>query len=166
VRTRRLWNQHSYHVTNINNDGTIPQQEPDSWGPKGFNNYRQSTQGKASYNAADLLVSLTALVNQCPTTLSLVATVKNGGSLGVPAGVVVSFYEGTSPGGTFLGTATTTKALLPGASEALTITTPGLTEAASYYVVVDADQGGESKFNECIETNNTGAVLDVVCGKP
>ena len=24
TRTRRIWNQHSYHVTNVNEDATIP----------------------------------------------------------------------------------------------------------------------------------------------
>ena len=165
VRTRRLWNQHSYHVTNINNDGSVPEVEADSWGANGFNNYRQSTQGKASYNAVDLQVSLSASISSCPGTLSLVATVKDDGSLGVASGVVVSFYKGTAPTGTYLGSRSTTKALLPGASETLQLDVPNPDTEADYYVVVDADQGGESKINECIETNNTGAVLDVICTK-
>ncbi len=28
---RRIWNQHAYHVTNVREDGTIPQQQPRSW---------------------------------------------------------------------------------------------------------------------------------------
>jgi hypothetical protein len=31
VPTRRIWNQHTYHVTNVREDGTIPQDEPRSW---------------------------------------------------------------------------------------------------------------------------------------
>jgi hypothetical protein len=166
VRTRRLWNQHSYHVTNINNDGSIPAPEAASWGPKGFNNYRQSTQGKGSYNAVDLVVSLAALVDQCPVTLSLQATVKNNGSLGVPAGVVVSFYEGTPPNGDLLGTATTTKALLPGGSEALTLAIPGKLDLVSYFAVVDADASKLGQVEECIEDNNTSVVNGELCGKP
>jgi hypothetical protein len=27
VPTRRIWNQHAYHVTNVREDGTIPQFE-------------------------------------------------------------------------------------------------------------------------------------------
>lgn len=166
VRTRRLWNQHSYHVTNINNDGSIPKNEPLSWGPKGFNNYRQSTQGKASYNAADLQVSLAALVDQCPSTVVLQATIKNGGSLGVPAGVLVSFYEGTPPNGTSLGLASTSFPLLPGASEVVTLPIQGKYGESSYYVVVDADVSGIGSINECIENNNTAIVHGELCGKP
>ncbi|MBK8238739.1 MAG: VCBS repeat-containing protein [Deltaproteobacteria bacterium] len=32
VQARRIWNQHSYHVTNVREDGTIPQHEPKHWG--------------------------------------------------------------------------------------------------------------------------------------
>jgi hypothetical protein len=31
VQGRRIWNQHSYHVTNVREDGTIPQHEPKHW---------------------------------------------------------------------------------------------------------------------------------------
>jgi hypothetical protein len=31
VPARRIWNQHSYHVTNVREDGTIPQVEPKHW---------------------------------------------------------------------------------------------------------------------------------------
>ena len=31
IQARRIWNQHTYHVTNVNEDGTIPQFEKPSW---------------------------------------------------------------------------------------------------------------------------------------
>jgi hypothetical protein len=31
VPARRIWNQHAYHVTNVNEDGTIPQFEAPNW---------------------------------------------------------------------------------------------------------------------------------------
>ncbi|EDM80986.1 FG-GAP repeat/HVR domain protein [Plesiocystis pacifica SIR-1] len=31
VPARRIWNQHTYHVTNVREDGTIPQVEPKHW---------------------------------------------------------------------------------------------------------------------------------------
>ncbi len=31
VPARRIWNQHTYHVTNVREDGTIPPQEPKHW---------------------------------------------------------------------------------------------------------------------------------------
>jgi hypothetical protein len=31
IQARRIWNQHTYHVTNVYEDGTIPQDEAKSW---------------------------------------------------------------------------------------------------------------------------------------
>ena len=31
IQARRIWNQHSYHVTNVREDGTIPETEPHHW---------------------------------------------------------------------------------------------------------------------------------------
>jgi hypothetical protein len=42
VPARRIWNQHSYHVTNVREDGTIPQFEAPSW--ESFNTYRTQAQ--------------------------------------------------------------------------------------------------------------------------
>lgn len=42
VPTRPIWNQHSYHITNINDDGTIPHQELNAW--EIYNNYRRNIQ--------------------------------------------------------------------------------------------------------------------------
>ncbi len=42
VGTRRIWNQSSYHVTNVREDGTIPTHEPPSWGA--LNTYRTNPQ--------------------------------------------------------------------------------------------------------------------------
>ncbi len=162
VRTRRVWNQHAYHVTNIENSGAVSSPEDASWGPKGFNNYRQSTQGKAVYNAPDLAVDLAASILQCPTSVGLVATVKNQGSLGASAGVTVRFYQGVSPAGILVGQAVTTKPLLPGGSEVLTV--PVVTSGAppfAFYVVVDEP----TTVHECVESNNTGVVANVFCGK-
>lgn len=40
ARTRRIWNQHSYHITNVNEDGTIPAVETPNWLVPGLNNFR------------------------------------------------------------------------------------------------------------------------------
>jgi RHS repeat-associated protein len=40
TRTRRIWNQHAYHVTNVNEDGTIPLAESPHWLIPGLNGFR------------------------------------------------------------------------------------------------------------------------------
>jgi len=42
IQARRIWNQHTYHVTNVREDGTIPQFEAPSW--KSLNTYRTNSQ--------------------------------------------------------------------------------------------------------------------------
>ncbi|MFA7443886.1 MAG: putative Ig domain-containing protein, partial [Lysobacteraceae bacterium] len=42
VAARKIWNQHSYHVTNILADGTIPAVEQPNWLTPGLNHYRQN----------------------------------------------------------------------------------------------------------------------------
>ncbi|PRQ08623.1 FG-GAP-like repeat-containing protein [Enhygromyxa salina] len=42
IQGRRIWNQHTYHVTNVREDGTIPQFEPPNW--EGLNTFRTQAQ--------------------------------------------------------------------------------------------------------------------------
>lgn len=42
IQARRIWNQHTYHVTNVREDGTIPQFETPSW--EELNTYRTNVQ--------------------------------------------------------------------------------------------------------------------------
>ncbi len=42
IPARRIWNQHTYHVTNVREDGTIPQNEAPHW--KSLNTYRTQAQ--------------------------------------------------------------------------------------------------------------------------
>lgn len=42
IPARRIWNQHTYHVTNVREDGTIPQYEPPHW--QHLNTFRTQAQ--------------------------------------------------------------------------------------------------------------------------
>ncbi len=42
IQARRIWNQHTYHVTNVHENGTIPQFETPSW--KALNTFRTQAQ--------------------------------------------------------------------------------------------------------------------------
>ncbi|HVI02960.1 MAG TPA: VCBS repeat-containing protein, partial [Enhygromyxa sp.] len=42
IQARRIWNQHAYHVSNVREDGTIPQYQPKSW--EGLNTFRTNAQ--------------------------------------------------------------------------------------------------------------------------
>src|SRR5690606_33492417 len=58
VQTRRVWTQHTYHVTNSSSGGHVPALETDNWQQPGLNNYRQNVQGEGVFNAPDLTVEL------------------------------------------------------------------------------------------------------------
>ena len=42
IPARRIWNQHAYHITNVREDGTIPQVQEPSW--QGLNTFRTQAQ--------------------------------------------------------------------------------------------------------------------------
>jgi len=42
IQARRIWNQHTYHVTNVREDGTIPEFEAPHW--RTFNTFRTNAQ--------------------------------------------------------------------------------------------------------------------------
>ncbi len=46
VPTRKVWTQHAYHVTNVDDAGNPPLMEQDNWTTPGLNNFRQNLQGE------------------------------------------------------------------------------------------------------------------------
>ncbi len=167
VRTRRVWNQHSYHVTNVTAASGIPAVEPNNWTDPALNNYRQNAQGEGVFNAPDLKVlALEVLLDGCPDSATLRARVTNEGSLGVPAGVPVTFYAGTPTSlGAVLGTERTTVPLLPGQTTVVTLSGAPLagTPPFAFVAVVDDDGTGAGTIVECDEDDNAAGIGDVEC---
>jgi hypothetical protein len=165
VRTRSIWNEHAYHITNVNDDGSIPQHELPNWQQAGFNNFRQNKQLGDVFAAPDLVVSIAPV---CPGPTALVATVRNIGQAAAPAGVVVGFYEGTPPG-TKLGQATTTQILYPAESQAVTLPLAnpdmGLVSGATpVWARVDDTATPHPSWHECNIMNDTSALVSARCG--
>ncbi len=166
VRTRRLWNQHAYHITNIEGDGSIPAPEPASWiAPAGLNNYRQSSQGAGVFNAPDLQVGLEASLAPCPAAVTLSAVVRNQGSLGVAAGVSVRFYRGSGAAAVLIKSTVTQGPLLPGQAEVVTAQYTVLDgeTVLDFSVDVDSADPEPGAFKECLEANNTATLSGVEC---
>ncbi|XXT15909.1 FG-GAP-like repeat-containing protein [Sorangium sp. So ce429] len=99
VSARRIWNQHSYHVTNVLESGGIPAREPESWktyGGRAYNTYRSNPR---SYGIApDLTLSGVqvsspdAACGELTENINITVRVDNLGDLRVGPGVVISFY--------------------------------------------------------------------------
>ncbi len=165
VRTRRIWNQHSYHITNVLEDGRIPLSESPSWTL--FNSYRLNAQtagSGAATDAPDLVADgLSIDAAQCPAQLTVRAWVDNRGAVNVAAGLPVAFYDGTS--GALLGVQRTTRVLRPGEAERLKFVWTNPPSNASIEVVVDDDGTGKGLHNECgAAANNTMSASGIACG--
>lgn len=162
VPTRRVWTQHTYHVSNATSDGNVPFVESDNWTTPGLNNYRQNVQGDGVFNAPDLTVDLSVGLDQCSLgNIVLLARVSNLGALGVPPGAEVYFYEGTDASGALLGTGATTAPLLPGASTTVELAVPAPAAPTDYFVVTDSTTA--TSVAECDDQNNTDLTTQASC---
>ena len=179
VATRPIWNQHAYHVTNVcdgrdavcadaeNVAGAIPRDERASWSfpaSAPLNHYRLNAQLEGSFAAADLVVTLRAVYDGCPDAVALRVAVTNLGALGVAAGVPVTVR---APDDSVIATARTSRVLMPGASEVLSVSWAPLPAAAregpvTVRATVDDDGAGGSAVRQC-RTDNDEATLEVSC---
>lgn len=163
VRTRRVWNSHTYHVTNSDSRGLTPETLEDNWTVPGLNNYRQNFQGAGVFNAPDLAVDLQVDFESClDEAFEIQAIVRNEGALGVPAGIDVTLYAGTDGSGEVVGTQETEVGLLPGAFTVVSwlVAAPG-GDPLDFYVEVDSDD--VNPVTECDESDNSGATATVSC---
>src|SRR2546427_495287 len=151
VNTRSVWNEHTYHVSNVNLDGTLPFPETNSWAPGQSNSYRQNVQGQGMFSSPDLSIcAVDADMTTCRAGAALVsAVVYNGGALVSQPGVTVDFYVVLENGQTaHLGQTATTRSLKPGDSETVSVpwNTPPQTQAGQ--VTAGGDEqgvGGDSR---------------------
>src|SRR5262249_576535 len=121
VRTRRIWNSHTYHVTNVDETGGIPAHETPNWTVQGLNDYRQNKQPGSEFAAPNAIVTLAA---DWAINCGLRATVRTLGESALPAGISVTFYEDTTPMPTALGTGKTTLVLSPAEAEKVILPLP------------------------------------------
>lgn len=162
VPTRRVWTQHTYHVTNSDSTGNVPMTESNNWTQPGLNNYRQNVQGDGVFNAPDLTLGISVGLNLCNSgQYELRARVSNDGALGVPPGAVVTFYEGTSNAGINLGSSPTTEAILPGGATVVTLEVSAPLVFTDYFAEVDG--AGVVTVAECDLNNNSAQVTQVGC---
>ncbi len=93
--SRPLWNQHTYHITNVNDDTTVPAHETPNW--SSFNNYRQNIQGSISIPVAQSDVTGRSgpplSQDDCSKQWTLSAEVCNRGAAAITAKVPATFYR-------------------------------------------------------------------------
>jgi hypothetical protein len=155
VSTLPIWNQHTFHITNVDAAGGIPVVEENNWQvPQGkpHNSYRRNSQGAVENCAPDLVPQDIKAEGMCTEDLPISVRVCNQGCLGVGPGVAVTFTDAEAG---ILGTVLTTQAIPAGGCIKVNLTVP-LPGAAPFdiSVAVDNDEMGGGTFNECHEDNN------------
>ncbi len=123
VGTRRIYNQYSYHITNINEDGTVPKREEPHWRVPVTNSFRKNI---ALFDVPDVILEdLEVSDLTCPETLEVTVNVINRGAAVTAPNVPISFFlvaeDGTQ---TYVGQAHTSKRLKSADFEKVTFSYP------------------------------------------
>jgi FG-GAP-like repeat len=163
VRTRRIWNQHAYHITNIGEDGTIPTKELPNWTQPGLNNFRQNKQPGSEFAAPDLVVTIEP---RCGGTYRIVARVQNLGEAPVPPGASVELSKNLSGTITSLSVMQTETTLYPAQSELLTFDVGTDAELLAGSATAQAVVTAPATVTECRTGNNESPDTIVLCDGP
>jgi hypothetical protein len=160
IQSRTIWNQHTYHITNVNDDGTIPLVETNNWST--WNNYRQNTPAVLPKEApgADMTGRSSPSIepsSDCVKRWTLAANICNRGAAPVKAGVQGTFYLGDPrKAGTKICSGKTTRDIKPGECTKVTCAqlNPTKDAAIDLWFRADDDGAGSRTVEECKEKNN------------
>ncbi|MBI3729842.1 MAG: carboxypeptidase regulatory-like domain-containing protein [Burkholderiales bacterium] len=167
VGVRRIWNQHSYHITNINDDGTVPRVEKNSW--EVSNTYRLNARiGAPATAVPDVTASYIRINDQgASKPSSFTVRIGNAGLLPIAAGTPVAFYSGQAgAGGSLLGTAVTSVELNTNEYQDVVLNYSGaIATIKTLVVVADDDGAGAHTLSDFDVSNNTVSFsLDSLAG--
>jgi hypothetical protein len=158
---RKIWNQHAYSVTNVNDDGSIPAVPELNW--RSFNSFRAAHLSVTSgLSKADLFVEIADVCTQACTDdmMGVWVQVGNQGLYSIKGGVELTIY-GVKQDGSYkkMETVILEDGLAAGdLSDAIRIDVDGhkALDIVTLAVGVDGGNGIESggKWAECDEENN------------
>ena len=153
-----VWNQYSYSVDNIDEDGGVPVTPDPSW--LDHNTFRgQVSWSDSPDGAPDLGVTVLGACEDCAAgTLELYVAVDNRGAVFVPAGIDVALYAVSGSTETLLDVGQTSSRIDPGVRLAPMTFTVATADVGSdgLRVKVDDDGAGGGAVNECDESDNEG----------
>ena len=159
VNTRRIWNQHAYHIDNVNDDGSIPPLpsgldcEKESW--LQHNTYRDQI-GTAVFSSSDITISIieTELVENadCFADLRIVARVGNGGAINVGSGFFAVFYQDDADDPLDILEFKTREPILD--------LGPG--EFQDYELIIDAPRAGRVRITAVADDDGTGTFTGAI----
>jgi hypothetical protein len=166
--SRSMWNQHTYHITNINDDSTIPASEPPNW--TRYNNYRQNVQGSIVEYVPqpDSTGRGTPAPEQkdCSTEWQLYAKVCNRGAVDIAPMLPSTFYlqDPRSAPDSAICTAYTSGPVSPGqcVTVSCTWTTPPPAPVDLWLRTNDDGKGGRPQI-QCKNLNDLAFLPGISC---
>jgi hypothetical protein len=152
--SRTIWNQHTYHVTNVEETGTIPRTSAvrANWTDPTLNNFRQNVQGSLGDDPGPDL-TIQSIVAVCSTTEStdMRATLCNRGVVFLDTGIQVVFDQIATDGmRTRLCDLRTVEPVAPGECTTVSCVAPVPADG-----VFEATADDEARIGECHEANNS-----------
>jgi len=162
--TRRIWNQHAYFVTNVEDDGTIPQYQQNPW--EVHNSFRQARPetGWDGYPVADVAPVVDGICDDnCPTELVLQFRVQNRGALDVTGGLPVTLWDDHL---NYLLGSTYVPDEIPAGWTSATLEIPfdpHEVPAGAVMLRVDRFSTGDGVYVECDEDNNDLVLTNIAC---
>jgi hypothetical protein len=171
VGTRTLWNEHSYHVSNICDDrdsacdapnvyGSIPKAEKKNWLVPWLDNFRQNVQDQGVFDAPDATVALSV---ECSAPVVAHVDVRNVGMASLPAGVDVGVYERDNGVDTLVGTVKTSHPLFPGQTESIAVTLDPKASQNSTFVAKILVDPQNPTFHQCRDDNDESLAVTTHC---
>jgi hypothetical protein len=170
VGTRTLWNEHTYHLTNVCDDeddlcappnlyGSIPTTETPSWTLPSAG-FRLSSGSNDIFGAPDAVVALRV---ECGSPTRVIATVRNIGQGSLPASVDVGIFRASDAGSVQVAAASTTVPLLYGQDEDLSVSIPAGMGAPSDTYTAQILPGIPAAFRECVTSNDVSGAATAHC---
>ncbi len=167
VGSRTVWNEHTYHVTNVEDDLRIPRTSAmrRGWRVAGLNNFRTNVQGRAGMmGVADATAATPSWSCTNENVAVLRARVCNRGAAPLVDTVTVGFYNGEpdAMGANRLCSAPIGRVINSGTCADVTCNWPGAAMTAmpiDVHVRVD----DANAVRECHEQNNRSVLARVVC---
>ncbi len=165
VSARRIWNQHAYHITNVEESGAIASPESPSW--EGLNAYRQNLREEGEIlSGADLWGGRGLLDCSNPDVFRLGVNVQNWGLETINQPITVALYREVRGGADLRVRELRTSGELPpfGGSQTLWFEVPRTGVKTTWYARLD-DPGDLPVGNvyECREENNEVIFFEPSC---
>ena len=165
---RKIWNEHAYSITNVDDDGGIPATADRNW--LSYNNFRSGDLAPAGgYSGPDLIVSVKDVcTDECDRKRLMVwLQIANDGYEDVEEDVTISLYGVMDSGSDVLLADTVVTDSIPAGMSLDSVTftlDPVPATLASVYGKVDFGNNSDHDIvDECIEDNNEDVYSDNLC---